>query len=93
MLTYTPAPGGFGLDSLRYFWTARTPDGLARDLDRVLRSFAAQWNKRRALLIGYSQGADVLPFAVPRLSAASSALVSHTVLIGPHGPEITTVID
>ena len=72
-----------GLDSLRYFWTARTPDGLAKDLDRVLRSYAAQWKKSRALLIGYSQGADVLPFAVPRLSAASSALVSHTVLIGP----------
>ena len=72
-----------GLDSLRYFWTARSPDGLAKDLDRVLRSYAAQWKKSRALLIGYSQGADVLPFAVPRLSASSSALVSHTVLIGP----------
>lgn len=72
-----------GLDSLRYFWSARTPEGLALDLDRVLRSYAAQWKKSRALLIGYSQGADVLPFAVPRLSTPSRALVSHTVLIGP----------
>lgn len=72
-----------GLDSLRYFWSARTPEGLAHDLDRVLRSFATQWKKSRALLIGYSQGADVLPFAVTRLSAASRDLVSHTVLIGP----------
>lgn len=72
-----------GLDSLRYFWTARTPEGLAKDLDRVLRSFAVQWKKSRALLIGYSQGADVLPFAVPRLPASSRGLVAHTVLIGP----------
>lgn len=72
-----------GLDSLRYFWSARTPEGLALDLDRVLRSFAVQWKKSRALLIGYSQGADVLPFAVPRLPAASRGLVAHTVLIGP----------
>ena len=72
-----------GLDSLRYFWSARTPEGLALDLDRVLRSYAAQWKKSRALLIGYSQGADVLPFAVPRLSAASRELVAHTVLLGP----------
>ncbi len=72
-----------GLDSLRYFWSARTPEGLAKDLDRVLRSYATQWKKSRALLIGYSQGADVLPFAVPRLSAASRDLVSHTVLLGP----------
>lgn len=72
-----------GWDSLRYFWSARTPDGLAHDLDRVLRSFAAQWKKSRALLIGYSQGADVLPFAVTRLLATSRGLVSHTVLVGP----------
>ncbi|MDR7096693.1 virulence factor family protein [Hydrogenophaga laconesensis] len=72
-----------GLDSLRYFWSARTPEGLANDLDRVLRSFAVQWKKSRALLIGYSQGADVLPFAVPRLPATSRGLVAHTVLIGP----------
>ncbi len=72
-----------GLDSLRYFWSARTPEGLAQDLDRVLRTYAAQWKKSRALLIGYSQGADVLPFAVNRLSPASRGLVAHTVLIGP----------
>lgn len=72
-----------GLDSLRYFWSARTPEGLAQDLDRVVRVYAAQWKKRRVLLIGYSQGADVLPFAVNRLSAASRGLVAHTVLIGP----------
>ncbi|WP_066272324.1 virulence factor family protein [Hydrogenophaga palleronii] len=72
-----------GWDSLRYFWSARTPEGLARDLDRVLHSYAGQWKKSRALLIGYSQGADVLPFAVTRLSAPSRALVAHTVLIGP----------
>lgn len=72
-----------GLDSLRYFWSARTPDGLAQDLDRVMRTFAAQWKKTRVILIGYSQGADVLPFAVNRLPATSSGLLAHTVLIGP----------
>lgn len=72
-----------GLDSLRYFWSARTPDGLAQDLDRVMRSFAAQWKKSRVVLIGYSQGADVLPFAVNRLPATASGLLAHTVLIGP----------
>ena len=72
-----------GLDSLRYFWSARTPDGLAQDLDRVMRSFAVQWKKTRVILIGYSQGADMLPFAVNRLPATSSGLLAHTVLIGP----------
>jgi type IV secretory pathway VirJ component len=72
-----------GLDSLRYFWKQRTPQGLASDLDRLLRHYAVQWKKSRVVLIGYSQGADVLPFALNRLSSASRSLVAHTVLIGP----------
>jgi type IV secretory pathway VirJ component len=72
-----------GLDSLRYFWTARTPDGLAADVDRIVRYYAAIWHKSRALLIGYSQGADVLPFAVNRLPPATRSMVAGTVLLGP----------
>ena len=71
-----------GLDSLRYFWSKRTPQGLANDLDRVIRYYAAHWHKSKAALIGYSQGADVLPFAFNRLPASSKSLVVHTVLVG-----------
>ena len=65
-----------GIDSLRYFWTARTPDGTAADVDRIVRYYAANWKKKRALLIGYSQGADVLPFVATRLSKEARSIVS-----------------
>ncbi len=71
-----------GWDSLRYFWTARTPSGVAGDLDRILRYYAEHWHRKKALVIGYSQGADVLPFAVNRLPPRSRALVLRTALIG-----------
>jgi len=71
-----------GLDSLRYYWTARTPDGLAADADRMIRYYLAHFGKRRVLLIGYSQGADVLPFAVNRLSATSRAHVALAAVMG-----------
>ncbi|HSI60227.1 MAG TPA: AcvB/VirJ family lysyl-phosphatidylglycerol hydrolase [Ideonella sp.] len=71
-----------GFDSLRYFWSARTPLGLAADLDRIIRYYAARWNRRHVMLIGYSQGADVLPFAINRLPAATRARVQSTVLLG-----------
>jgi type IV secretory pathway VirJ component len=71
-----------GFDSLRYFWSKRTPQGLADDLDRVLRHYSAHWQRQHALLIGYSQGADVLPFALNRLPATSRGLVARTVLMG-----------
>jgi type IV secretory pathway VirJ component len=71
-----------GLDSLRYFWTPRTPEGLATDVDRILRYYLKAMNKKRAVLVGYSQGADVLPFALNRLPPATRSLVAESVEIG-----------
>jgi type IV secretory pathway VirJ component len=71
-----------GLDSLRYFWTARTPAGLAADTDRMIRYYLAKLGKQKVLLIGYSQGADVLPFAVNRLPPATRASVSLVAVMG-----------
>jgi type IV secretory pathway VirJ component len=71
-----------GFDSLRYFWSRRTPDGLAGDLDRIVRYYAAHWKRRRVVLVGYSQGANVLPAAFNRLPEASRGLVAQLVLIG-----------
>ena len=71
-----------GWDSLHYFWDARTPAGAARDLDRVMRHYAHSWRKSRVLLLGYSQGADTLPFMINRLPADTARLVRATVLIG-----------
>ena len=71
-----------GLDSLRYYWTARTPNGLAADTDRLIRYYLAHFAKQRVLLIGYSQGADVLPFAVNRLPQGTRARVALTAVMG-----------
>jgi type IV secretory pathway VirJ component len=71
-----------GWDSLRYYWTARTPEGLAADTDKLIRYYLSHLGKKHVLLIGYSQGADVLPFAVNRLPAATKAAVSLMAILG-----------
>jgi type IV secretory pathway VirJ component len=71
-----------GLDSLRYYWSARTPEGLALDTDRMIRYYLARFAKKRVLLVGYSQGADVLPFAVNRLPPATRQTVALTAILG-----------
>ena len=70
-----------GWDSLHYFWSPRTPADAARDLDRVMRHYTQAWRKSRVLLIGYSQGADTLPFMANRLAADTAPLVKATALI------------
>jgi len=72
-----------GLNSLKYFWTPRTPDGLGGDLERILHHYLSRWKKHRILLVGYSMGADVLPFAVNRLSPSLREQVSVVALLAP----------
>ncbi len=71
-----------GWDSLKYFWSPRTPAGSAADLERVLRHYAGELGKSRALVIGYSQGADTLPFMINRLPAATREMIGLTALLG-----------
>ncbi len=72
-----------GWNTLSYFWTARTPEGMTRDLARVLRHYQAAWRRDRVLLIGYSYGADVLPFMASRLPADLSARIAGVALLAP----------
>ena len=71
-----------GFDSLRYFWKPRTPESVAADIDRTLRYYLAHWNKSRALLFGYSQGANVLPFVVNRLPQTTRGRVAFVAMMG-----------
>jgi len=64
-----------GVDSLRYFWKARTPDSAAQDIARLIAHYQARWQRREVWLVGYSQGGDVLPFILNRLSPALRAQV------------------
>lgn len=71
-----------GWSSLRYFWTPRSPDQAATDLARVMTHYLAAWNKRRVVLVGYSFGADVIPFLVNRLPAALRGRLAGVGLLG-----------
>lgn len=70
-----------GWNSLRYFWEERPPPEAAADLARVIEAYAREWKRGRVLLVGYSFGADVLPFMIARLPAQSRARVAGFVSI------------
>ena len=72
-----------GWDSLSYFWRAKTPEQAGQDLERVLQHYQAIWQPGSISLIGYSFGANVLPFMASRLSADWHARIDRIVLISP----------
>ena len=59
-----------GLDSLKYFWSKKSPEQGAKDLERVIRHYSDKWKVERVVLVGYSRGADVLPALASRLPSA-----------------------
>ncbi|HEY2608434.1 virulence factor family protein [Paraburkholderia sp. RL18-103-BIB-C] len=71
-----------GWDSLRYFWSEKPPAQTSRDLARVMQTYGARWHAEHIALIGYSFGADVMPFAYNRLPQAQRAKVSLIALLG-----------
>jgi type IV secretory pathway VirJ component len=72
-----------GWDSLSYFWRAKTPEQAGSDLVRVLRRYQQLWQPGKISLVGYSFGANVLPFMANHLPSDLRALVDRIVLLSP----------
>ena len=71
-----------GLNSLHYFWKARTPEQASGDLARILRHYLSAWKASDVVLVGYSRGADVLPFMVARLPEDLRKRIQLVSLVG-----------
>ncbi len=71
-----------GVDSLRYFWREKTPQQVADDLAAILRHYRSAWGRKDAILLGYSFGAGILPFAVNRLPPSERATIRQISLLG-----------
>jgi type IV secretory pathway VirJ component len=72
-----------GWSSLAYFWRRKTPDQTAADLAAVLQTYERKWNCDEVVLIGFSFGADVLPFLYPRLDPSLRRRIKQISLLSP----------
>jgi type IV secretory pathway VirJ component len=71
------------LNTLKYFWNRKTPQQAAADVAALMRHYGSQWGHRTFLLVGYSMGADVLPFIFNNLPADLQAQAQQLVLMSP----------
>jgi type IV secretory pathway VirJ component len=65
-----------------YFRTRKTAAESACALERVIRFYQIEWKRRSVILIGYSRGADVLPFMAGRLPSDIRQSVTAIALLG-----------
>lgn len=72
-----------GLDTLRWFWKARTPEETAEEITQLIDAYSETWGVDHVLLIGYSFGAGVIPAAVLAMPPEEQAKLVQISLLAP----------
>ena len=72
-----------GIDTRKYFWNRKSPETTTSDVASLLSHFEKEWGKTQFILIGYSQGAEIIPFVVTRLTEALKSKVLSSVMLSP----------
>ena len=72
-----------GFNTIPYFNHTRTPHEIARDIQRVMTNFSEVWGKNKVILVGYSFGAEILPFVYNEMQGNFRNMVLCMALIAP----------
>jgi type IV secretory pathway VirJ component len=72
-----------GIDTKKYFWIRKTPEKSASDMAEILNYYGKEWGKTQFIIIGYSQGAEIVPFLVTHFPDALKSKVLSTVMLSP----------
>ncbi len=71
------------INSFRYFWSKKNPDQFTKDIVPVLYRYQKEWNKKEIIMIGYSFGAEIIPFLMNRLPNDLKEKIKLIALITP----------
>jgi type IV secretory pathway VirJ component len=72
-----------GMDAQQYFWQRRSPEESASDLLKIIAKQEKVWRRQGLVLVGYSFGADIIPFLVNRFPATVQSRLLAILLISP----------
>jgi type IV secretory pathway VirJ component len=72
-----------GFDSQKYFWDEKTPEETAADMNKAVKHYMQQWNRKSFLLVGYSFGADIVPFLANRIAPALKDAYKGVFMLSP----------
>ncbi len=71
------------IDAKSYFWKKKTPEQTAQDITRYLNKIFDGRQNQNLILVGYSFGADVLPFIIQNFSPFLRSRIRSLILISP----------
>ena len=75
--------GVVALNSRKYFWSMKSPEIFAKDIEQLTKYYLAFWKKSTVIIVGYSFGADVASFLPGLLTEELKNKIKQIVLISP----------
>lgn len=73
----------FALNTKSYFWNKKTPEQTSEDIENFINQQLKGRENQHVILLGFSFGADVTPFAYNRFSDDLKKKVQRVFIIGP----------
>jgi type IV secretory pathway VirJ component len=71
------------INTKKYLWSLKEPAQIACDLETLIDRYNIKWGQKKVVFIGYSMGAEVLPFAVNCMEDKYIHDLNDIILIGP----------
>ena len=72
-----------GLNAKEYFWHRKDPEGTAIDVNSLVSVYMKKMKLNKVVMIGYSMGADIMPFVVTRCKKDLLDKLKYIVLMSP----------
>jgi type IV secretory pathway VirJ component len=71
------------LNTKQYLLSEKKPVQIACDLENLINRYDSKWGQDKVVFLGYSMGAEVLPFAVNFMNDKYREKIQDLILIGP----------
>ena len=71
------------INTKKYLWSEKKPAQIGRDLETLIDRYYSKWGQKKVVIMGYSMGAEVLPFAINCMEDKYSHEILDLILIGP----------
>lgn len=73
------------LNSRSFFWSKKAPQQTANEFTNYLNTAIKNQKNQQIIFVGYSFGADVLPFIINRLPTALKSKIKSAIFLTPSG--------
>jgi type IV secretory pathway VirJ component len=67
----------------KYLWSEKNPGQIACDLETLIERYSIKWGQKKVVFMGYSMGAEVLPFAINCMEDKYMDELNDVILIAP----------